>query len=481
MRLRLALGTTLPVLALGLTSLCLSAQPATVGEPIVVGQRFQLRSEAMGEMRSYQVHRPTDYDISNASYPVLIVLDGNEHFGHVSSTTDFLSAAGKIPEILVIGIPNTNRFRDMGSSGAPGSSRLLKFITDELVPRIDRDYRTRPYRILMGWSSAGLYTLYSMIHAPEAFRAYIAIAPAFGDNRELPKTVRAFLEDHEDLNLDADVFMTADDSTGTGLSGAWQLSSTLQQRAVRVRDLRFTFRRYPDESHMAVPLRSVYDGLLSIFDGWALEDPFALYAQGGFSALDKHFEALSARLGFPVTVPNDVLFRLFADLEYRKRFPEAEQIIKRAIESFPDSAIALYYAGRLYMEMGNKPVAVETLKKALRLSPGDAAARSLLEYLKVDPDELASKVNVTQKDLANYVGGYGTSTIVFEIERRGDKLFGRTSEREYELDAVSVTKFRYSENNVYSSGGTISFRTDDRGRVTGLVFDSGGAELAKLR
>ncbi len=190
---------SLSALAFGLHSLDVAAQSGTVGEPIAVGQRFHLRSEGMGEVRSYQVHRPANYDISNARYPVLIVLDGNEHFQHVSATVDFLSAAGKIPAMLVIGIPNNDRSRDLQSSTPPSSSSLLKFNTDELVPKIDRDYRTREYRILAGWSSAGLYTLYSMINAPDAFRGYIVIAPAFGDNRELPKTVGTFLQEHAGL------------------------------------------------------------------------------------------------------------------------------------------------------------------------------------------------------------------------------------------------------------------------------------------
>ena len=125
----------------------LSAQPvAGGGEPIVVGQRFQLRSPSMGEVRDYQVHRPADYDTGSARYPVVFVLEGEEHFQHVSTTVDLLSGAGRIPEMLVVGIPNVDRVRDMDSTAAPGSSAFLKFITAELVPKIDRDYRTRDHR-----------------------------------------------------------------------------------------------------------------------------------------------------------------------------------------------------------------------------------------------------------------------------------------------------------------------------------------------
>ncbi len=476
MTLRLALRIGLSALALGLRSLCFAAD----GEPIVMGQRFQLRSESTGEMRTYQVHRPPNYDIGNARYPVLIVLDGNEHFQHVSATVDFLAGAGKIPAMLVVGIPNTDRVRDLLSySAAPGPSALLKFITDELVPKIDRGYRTRPYRLLMGWSDGGLFALHALIQAPETFRGYVLAVPAFGDDRALPKAVSAFLDAHKDPFLNTDVFMATADETGSNLTGAFELSSYLQTRASRVRDLRFTLRRYPDESHGSVPLRTIYDGLLSVFEGWEIESPFTVYDQGGLAAIEKHFAALSERLGFPAAVPDEALFATFGQLEYRKRFPEAEQVIRRAIELYPDNTTALYYAGRLYMEMGNTPLAVETLKKALLLSPNDGAARSLLEEMKVDA--VVPEQHVTGKDVAKYVGGYGTSAVVFEIERRGDRIVGKTADKEYELEALSGTRFHWSDHNVYSNGGTVSFRADSRGRVTGLVFENGGAELKRLK
>ncbi len=342
MKTRSLLETTLAVSSLGLSTLFLVLAPlADAGEPLVLGERLQLRSQSMGEMRTYQVHRPAGYDLSNARYPVLVVLDGNEHFEHVSATADFLASAAKVPAMIVVGIPNTDRFRDLSSYRTPpGASPLLEFITAELLPKIDRDYRTRPYRILMGWSSAGFRRRLCEIAGRE-----IVVAPA----------------------------------------------------------------------------------------------------------------------------------------RPRGQYPEAEQVIGRAIELYPENTTALYYAGRLRMETRNTAAAIEILKKSLLLSPNDRLARSLLNDMKIDPNGVVAEVRLSAKDLAKYVGGYGDSTVVLVIERRGDKIFGKTVDREYELDALSATKFHYSENNVYSDGGVITFRTDDRGRVTGLVFQKDGAELAKLK
>jgi len=96
MRLRSALASSVAAFTLGLPACYVAAQPSAA-TPVVIGQRLQLRSRSMGDVRPYLVHRPANYDISNARYPVLVVLDGESLFQHASATADLLTAAGKIP------------------------------------------------------------------------------------------------------------------------------------------------------------------------------------------------------------------------------------------------------------------------------------------------------------------------------------------------------------------------------------------------
>jgi tetratricopeptide (TPR) repeat protein len=322
--------------------------------------------------------------------------------------------------------------------------------------------------------------LHAMMSAPDAFRGFIVLAAAIGDDQTMPVSLRAFFDAHPAATLNADMYLGMDDVRGMGLSRAYEVASILQQRAARVRDLRFTFRYYPNESHMSVPLRGVDDGLQAIFDGWELGDAFELYEQGGLDAIEKHFAALSERLGFPVAVPADTLFAAFNGLEGRKRYAEAELVIARAVQLHPQDTTALYYQARLQNEMGNKPLAVDTLRRALRISPNDNGARGLLRYMQVDPDTVAAQVKVSVRELAGFVGSYG-DPVVFEVTLRGDQLYGNSANREYQLAPLSETRFHYSEKNVYPNGGDLTFRTDARGRVTGVVFSDSGRELAKSR
>src|SRR5678815_3818832 len=51
-------------------------------------------------------------------------------------------------------------------------------IKTELIPRIEHDYRTAPYRVFVGHSLGGITTLDALYTMPETFNAYVAIDPS---------------------------------------------------------------------------------------------------------------------------------------------------------------------------------------------------------------------------------------------------------------------------------------------------------------
>ncbi len=104
--------------------------------------------------------------------------------------------------------------------------------------------------------------------------------------------------------------MTMDDDTGRSLIDAWETASYLQGHAGG--ELNFQFRRYPEESHRSIPLRSVYDGLQAIFDGWSIPDAVIFSEQAGLAGLEKHFAAISSRLGYSVPIPEGTPIDIFA-------------------------------------------------------------------------------------------------------------------------------------------------------------------------
>ncbi len=473
--------TTIPaMLVFCISALCRAAQPADTGRPILIGERFQLHSQAIGETRSYFVHLPEDYDLSNDRYPLLIVLDGAADFQHASTTADLLADAGRIPHMLVVGIPNTVRNRDMIPFAAgSGSENFLKFLTTELIPKLDHDFRTQPYRILVGHSNGGLFGLYSLIKAPAEFRGYILASPPLqNDNRGLPKTVASFLEQHKDLA--ASIYLTTANEPGEFLSGNWELSAYLQSQASRDPLLSFAFRRYPEETHATIPLRSVYDGLEFIFEGWPSADSgpdsFTLYERGGLAAIDKYYADASARLGYSVAIPAGVLLAPAFSLYRQKRVAEAETVILHALELYPNDVSALLTAGRLYFDRGDKAKATQYLTKALLLAPRSRASGVDYAALNLDPQQVLRPVQLSAGDLQKCVGSYGLSAPAIQIVRRGARLFAISADQEDELTALSDTRFYYTNGNE-----VITFDRDARGRVVGMELQGHGVKLGRLK
>lgn len=160
------------------------------GVTVRAHEAFTLQSKVLGESRLINVYAPLQYD-GRSRLPVLYMPDGgvNEDFPHVARTVDSLIALHAIRPVLVVGIPNTQRRRDLtgptrfheDSAIAPrvgGSALFRQFIRNELIPEIDRRYRTTPERGIIGESLAGLFILETFFDDPDLFTHYVALDPS---------------------------------------------------------------------------------------------------------------------------------------------------------------------------------------------------------------------------------------------------------------------------------------------------------------
>ncbi len=153
----------------------------------------QMRSTVLGENREYFVYLPDGYGVDTTSrYPVLYVLDGTSQSGHTAESAALVARLGLAPPMIVVGVPSINgdtRNRDYTppemrldtdavSSPMGAADRFLAFLQTELIPAIDRAYRTTRPRMLAGWSRGGLLVLYSSVETPSLFDGRFAHSPA---------------------------------------------------------------------------------------------------------------------------------------------------------------------------------------------------------------------------------------------------------------------------------------------------------------
>jgi hypothetical protein len=161
-------------------------------EPVPPHETFTIESRAVGETRRIAVYTPPGYAAdADARYPVLYMPDGGvqEDFPHVAATVDAGIRAGEMRPMIVVGIENTERRRDMTGPTevaedrriAPrvgGSAAFRRFIADELMPAIQGRYRVSGESAIIGESLAGLFVVETFFAQPALFDTYIALSPS---------------------------------------------------------------------------------------------------------------------------------------------------------------------------------------------------------------------------------------------------------------------------------------------------------------
>ena len=165
--------------------------------PIAIGVTFSLDSRVLGERRVINVYLPPDYRHSLDDYPVLYMPDGgiDEDFPHITGFVDVSIKNQVIRPMLVVGIQNTERRRDLVgpttvakereiAPHAGGADRFRQFLRDELKPYIAKSFRVTRQSAIVGESLAGLFVLETLLVAPDLFDSYIAVDPSVWWNQQ---------------------------------------------------------------------------------------------------------------------------------------------------------------------------------------------------------------------------------------------------------------------------------------------------------
>ncbi len=135
---------------------------------------------------------PKKYTLENKDYPVLYLLDGDIDFNMATSIVRYLQYGDEVPDLIIVGIgygtmmdDNQKNFRErdytfskidqLKQSG--GADKFLNFLSKELVPFIDKNYRTNSKRILNGYSLGGLFSIYTYTKQNDLFDSFIAGSP----------------------------------------------------------------------------------------------------------------------------------------------------------------------------------------------------------------------------------------------------------------------------------------------------------------
>jgi len=342
--------------------------PVNAYESFSIGEKRILTSDILGADRPYIVGLPASYDNDTyypRRYPVLYILDGEIHFHAASGVINHMSNPDnygnmRIPEMIVVAISNTKgRLHDLTPNNSKlnfkgektdrmltsgGGVKFLQFIEKELIPEIEKNYRTIPHRTFVGHSLGGLTVLHSFLTQPELYQNYIAIdSSLWWDHNIMSKWVADFVAEKKDVK--AKIFMSVADHKTTGVFPSFVgmtvsnkfFAETLQESSSP--DLKVKMQVFPGQDHSSVPLLSLYHGLTYVFKGYK---PTPEILMGGAAALSAHYKDFSQDAGMIFLPPEnlvDLIVKVQAEL-----FGFTDETVRGYLElnvaNYPNSAHA---------------------------------------------------------------------------------------------------------------------------------------------
>jgi len=385
-------------LAIFITFVSVSAWAQDGGTDVVIGKSHVIHSKILNEKRHYAVYLPDGYQNKSAhpkNYPVLYLLDGESHFHSVSGLIDVRSPF-YLPQMIVVAIGNTNRWRDLtptrndslversskGVEKTGNGEAFLKFIENELVPHIETTYRTMPYRVFVGHSLGGLTALYSAFFQPKLFNAYIVIDPTilwdnklilrkFEDRAMLPSLVNKtfFIAESNRKFPEKNPFSDADAAIDK-LLAVFESSGAA--------GLRWKHEIYKSETHGSVPIFAELDGLDFIFEQYRIdiesESPEA-------PQLKAQFEGLSKDLHFSYPPPEAIVNMEAYVFKVREEPDKALDCYLLNIENYPKSGAAYMAAADIYRDKGDKENALKYYELGLKVNPNAAHIKNRIKAL----------------------------------------------------------------------------------------------------
>lgn len=348
-------------------------------QPIEIGERLSISSSILGEQRDLLVHLPESYATSSFRYPVLYVLDGDSDFEHTVAIADFLAGTDQIPDLIVIGVPNTHRSRDLTPPSADttetafwdavgGADTFRRFFAEELIPFIDGRYRTEPYRILRGQSFGGLFAIHDYMSDAPTFDAYLTSSPAVSWNfGELIDAAPGFFAEAPTAGGRGRPLYVASagrDFPGN-LAGIRRFEAAVDGAVLRGGP-RWLHEHFPSERHYTVVLPATIGGLRFLYAHWQPPEDVARTAD--VAAYEAHYRALSEEFGYEIKIPLQTVVRLGNQLLRERRYDDGIRVLRRNLDLYPGRPESYWHVGDAYVLAGRPEEARPYLERAYELA-----------------------------------------------------------------------------------------------------------------
>jgi len=327
----------------------------------------QISSSKLGTSRKIKIQLPRNYEANlDKKYPIILVLDGDYLFEPVAGEVDYFSYWEDMPESIVVGvIQGQTRYSDCSFDSYTylpdeKGAKFFEFLGMELIPYIDKNYRTAKFVVGVGHDLTAGFLNYYLFKSPLLFNGYINLSPDFPPKMEdrivdrissLPEKVFYYL--------------------ATGTDDVKELKDSAERLNSRLKGLKSdNFHYYYDNlegaTHYSAAGRAIPIALEKIFSVFRpisqqeyadvllkMDTPISQYLLDRYKVMDNLFGVKNnIRI-------NDFLATANAS-EKKKQWESLREIANLAKKQYPKTVLGDYFLGKYYENTGDPKKAVRT-------------------------------------------------------------------------------------------------------------------------
>lgn len=326
-----------------------------------------IESAKLGETRELKIQFPRGYDAnSDKRYPLFIVLDGDYLFEAVAGNVDYYAYWEDMPAAIVVGINQYDKryddcmYSEQNSLPIETGANFFEFIGIELIPYLEKKYKTANFRIAVGHGETANYINYFLLKPNPIFSGYITISPELAPKMldylpevlgKMPSKTFYYLAN---TNNDSPSIKKMTNALNTDIS------------VLDNKNLFYKFNNFEKPSHYSVPTHAIPNAIEAIFKVFQpiSKDEYTetiLKLEGSPVAyLEEKYKTIYELFGIKKQILVNDFKAISAAIEKTQKFEYYEALGKIARDEYPKTLLGNYYLARFYEEAGESKKAMRT-------------------------------------------------------------------------------------------------------------------------
>ncbi|SHI39130.1 alpha/beta hydrolase [Pseudozobellia thermophila] len=345
------------------------------------------------ERRDVRYYFPEDYD-KEKKYPLIVVLDAEYLFDQVVANAKFYNQFHGMPASIVVGIDQSKksiRLDDCAweENGLPSEKgkKFFEFLGMEIIPYLDLNYSTAPFKMVVGYDITANYTNYWLFKENSLFNAYINISPTLAPEMEsrVPSRLGA---------IDQQIFYELIVETEKSKHTPKIMEMDKAIKAIDKETLHYNFHQYEGADHISIATYGIGKAFDNIFGMFKPISPKEYKTQiltseePVFQYLENKYQSIEDLFSITKTVDLNDVMAIYAACRKKEDTESLKPLADLCKKEFEGTMLGFYFEGEYYEQIGEPKKALKSFEKAFGMEEIDFLTKEMalekIDALKAD-------------------------------------------------------------------------------------------------